>query len=75
MPLLIYPRLFNCCCAAAVVTTLAGGGGSNTGGYLNGNGVSAKFLFPYCVSVDTVGNVLVADNGNNLVRRINTAGT
>ena len=56
---------------AGVVTTLAGSG---TAGSANGTGPAATFYSPSGVAVDTAGNVYVADDGNNLIRKINSSG-
>jgi len=55
-----------------VVTTLAGTAG--TSGPTNGVGAAARFKFPAGVTVDTAGNVYVADSGNHLIRKISPAG-
>jgi len=52
---------------AGAVTTLAGSG---VGGYANGFGTSAKFLYPYGVAADDNDNVYVADMENLYVRKI-----
>ena len=57
---------------AGVVTTLAGTAGSP--GSTNGVGAAARFKFPAGVTVDTAGNVYVADSGNHLIRKISPAG-
>jgi streptogramin lyase len=57
--------------AAGVVTTLAGSG---VAGAVNGVDTAATFNLPESVAVDAAGNVYVADNGNNLIRKITPAG-
>lgn len=56
---------------AGVVTTLAGSGAT---GSTEGAGTAASFNAPTSVSVDSAGNVYVADKGNNKVRQITPAG-
>ena len=53
------------------VSTLAGG--SNYGS-IDGEGTAAAFNNPTGVAVDAFGNVLVADQGNNRVRRVTPNG-
>jgi sugar lactone lactonase YvrE len=53
-----------------VVSTVAGG----TPGYQDGQGTNAKFNFPQGVVVDSYGNIYVADNANNRIRKIDTSG-
>jgi sugar lactone lactonase YvrE len=57
--------------SAGVVSTLAG---SSTLGNANGTGTSASFYYPTGVAVDAAGNVYVADYGNNLIRKVTSAG-
>ncbi|HZV36947.1 MAG TPA: hypothetical protein VFB72_20390, partial [Verrucomicrobiae bacterium] len=57
---------------AGVVTTLAGSAGNY--GSSNAIGTNATFNSPQSVSVDSIGNVYVADTGNNLVRKITPLG-
>lgn len=53
-----------------VVTTIAGG----DRGYADGIGAAAKFNQPYGVAVDRAGVVYVADNNNNVIRKITLSG-
>ena len=53
------------------VTTLAGDGNS---GYVDGRGTSARFNFPRGLAVDNAGNVYVADQNNDRIRKIDRAG-
>lgn len=57
------------------VTTVAGVAG--TIGSANGSGNTARFNFPYALTVDAQGTIFVADLGNHLIRRIvgNTVST
>jgi sugar lactone lactonase YvrE len=57
---------------AAEVTTWAGPG--HLGGAADGTGSAARFDHPYGVAVDGVGNVFVADTGNNTIRKVTPAG-
>ena len=58
--------------ATGAVTTLAG---SSTSGYADGTGAAARFNSPDGLACDASGNVYVADNGNNEIREIGSAGT
>jgi len=55
-----------------IVSTLAGSPGHS--GHADGVGSGAQFSAPGGVSVDTAGNVYVADTGNNLIRMIAPGG-
>jgi sugar lactone lactonase YvrE len=57
--------------AAGVVSTFAGTGNP---GYANGAGTAAQFKSPAGLAIDNNGNLYVADNGNNAVRKITPAG-
>jgi len=58
--------------AAGIVTTLAGQPGVS--GTSDGTGSAAQFYRPHGVTVDSVGNVYVADSGNNTIRKVTRAG-
>jgi sugar lactone lactonase YvrE len=54
------------------VSTLAGAAGM--AGYADGTGTAARFNYPSGLAVDSAGNVYVADQANNVIRRITPAG-
>jgi streptogramin lyase len=57
---------------AGVASTLAGFTG--TPGAVDGLDTAARFNLPESVAVDAAGNVYVADNGNNLIRKVTPGG-
>ena len=58
--------------SAGIVSTFAGT--VNTAGYLDGTGTAAKFNNPWGIDIDSSGNLFVADSGNNVIRKITSAG-
>jgi sugar lactone lactonase YvrE len=57
--------------AAGAVSTIAGNGAP---GFRDGSGANAQFTDPSGIAVDAGGNVYVADQGNNRIRKITPAG-
>ena len=58
----------------AQASTFAGST-SATSGYTNGSGTSARFSNPSASVSDGLGNIYVADAGNNAIRKIDASGT
>jgi hypothetical protein len=58
---------------SGIITTVAGNG---TAGYSGDGGpaISAKLFYPDTVTVDSAGNIFIADEGNNRVRKVDTSG-
>ena len=63
---------FNCLIrkitSGGLVSTLAGSAGQS--GFADGQGAAARFNNPQGIAVDSIGNIYVADNGNDLIRKI-----
>jgi sugar lactone lactonase YvrE len=55
-----------------MVSTLAGLPG--TAGFADGLGSAARFAHPKGITVDGAGDVYVADNGNNIIRKVSPQG-
>ena len=60
--------------ASGTITTVAGNGVYGYSGD-GGSATGATFRYPYGVSVDAAGNIVVADQNNNAVRLLTPAGT
>ncbi|HXB13590.1 MAG TPA: T9SS type A sorting domain-containing protein, partial [Bacteroidia bacterium] len=58
---------------AGIINTIAGNGNTGFSGD-GGQATAAEFNFPQGLSVDTAGNIYIADAGNNRVRKINALG-
>ncbi len=56
-----------------MITTVTGDGNANYEGD-GGSAVSAEVSGPTDVAVDAAGNIYIADNGNNRVRRVDSSG-
>ena len=62
-------RIRRVAAGTGIITTVAGNGVASFSGD-GGPGTSASLRSPYGLAVDGGGNVLIADNGNNRVRRL-----
>ena len=67
MCLYVYVCVYVCVTTAGVVSTVAG---STVSGYVDGVGTVAKFYNPTAISVDSAGNVWIADYSNHMIRKI-----
>ena len=59
---------------SGTITTVAGNGSSGFSGD-NGSATEASLTNPAAVALDAAGNLYVADQGNQRIRRVDTAGT
>jgi sugar lactone lactonase YvrE len=57
-----------------LVSTLAGNGTGGTGGFADGNRMAAQFFFPLGIACDTLGNIYVADEDNDRIRKVTPSG-
>ncbi len=58
----------------SMVSVFAGSPSTPVPGWVDGSSIFAQFNGPRGVAVDSLGNVFVADSGNNLIRRIDPSG-
>lgn len=59
---------------AGIISTIAGGGGPGFVGDNNSEAARARMSEPGALALDSSGNLLFADFGNSLIRRIDTQG-
>ncbi|MBI3378080.1 MAG: hypothetical protein HY035_06750 [Nitrospirae bacterium] len=58
---------------SGVITTVAGNGQYGFSGD-GGSAIQARLYYPFGVTVDTVGNIYIADLGNQRIRKVDTNG-
>ena len=58
---------------AGLLATLAGDE-QEEAGFEDGKGANVSFCLPACMTVDAAGHIVVADCGNNTLRRVSKAG-
>jgi sugar lactone lactonase YvrE len=56
-----------------IITTVAGNGTDAFSGD-GGAAISASLSYPYDVAIDSVGNLLIAERGNNRIRKVDSSG-
>ncbi len=57
------------------MSTVAGGGGNSLSGYIDDVGTLARFKGPGGILSLSTGDLIVADTGNNIIRKIKSSGT
>jgi sugar lactone lactonase YvrE len=67
----VAPTLPTAVTTPGIVTIFAGSGSYGSG---NGTGAAASFTYPTGINFDAAGNLFVADQGNNQIRKITSAG-
>ena len=60
--------------SAGIISTVAGTGGPGFGGD-GGPATSASLMLPLGLTVDSIGNIYIADSGNHRIRKVSTSGT
>jgi hypothetical protein len=69
-------RVFKVNISTGTLTVVAGSGAQGySGDGIAGGAANANLFGPYGVAVDGSGNVYIADQGNQVVRKVSTAGT
>ena len=60
--------------SSGIISTVAGSGWNGYGGD-GGPAAEARLSSPYCVAVDSAGNIYIADRGNYRIRKVDSSGT
>jgi sugar lactone lactonase YvrE len=60
------------CCGQGVISTVAGNGGSNSTG--DGGAATSASFHPDGLVVDSAGNIYIADQNNNRIRKVDPTG-
>jgi hypothetical protein len=58
---------------AGIISTVAGNGASVFGGD-GGQAIAAELKYPHGIAIDGFGNLYIADQGNNRIRKVSTSG-